>query len=112
MFNILSQDNAITISSAIIGGVEFEITSQHGFWIHLNNGYVVSVQWGGGTYSDNHDTFDYRDISMESKTAEIAVINPAGELIETPFQPNDTVIGWQTMEQVSKIVDWASKLEV
>jgi len=111
MFDIRSQENAIISASAIVAGIEFESTSQHGFWIHLSNGYIISVQWGGGTYSDNHNSFDYRNISMESKTAEVAVMNPAGDFVQTPFEPNDDVIGWQTMEQVSKIVEWASKLE-
>lgn len=111
MFEINSQTNAVISSSAIVAGVEFRATSNHGFHIYLANGYRVSVQWGGGTYSDNHETWDFSDRPMQSSTAEVAVINPEGKLIETPFNPHDTVIGWQSMEDVKKIVIWASQLE-
>lgn len=111
MFDVSSLSNAIVSSSAIIPGLEFEATSLHGFHIHLGNGYRVSVQWGGGLYADNYNSMDYRNIPMKSATAEVAVINPASDLIITPFNPSNTVIGWQSPSDVLKIVEWASKLE-
>jgi hypothetical protein len=111
MFDIYSRTKAIVSSSAIVAGLEFKATSNHGFHICLPNGYTVSVQWGGGKYADNHDSWDFGNTPMRSSTAEVAVINSTGDLIETPFNPHDTVIGWQSMKDVKKIVEWASELE-
>jgi hypothetical protein len=108
MFNISSSNGSSIIS--VNSSFKAKATSNHGFHIYLPNGYKVSVQWGGGTYSDNHDSWDFSDISMKSNTAEVAVINPDGDLIETPFNPHDTVIGWQSTEDVMTIVRWASQL--
>jgi hypothetical protein len=112
MFNINhSNGSSIINMTAVVPGMSASPTSNHGFHIHLPNGYRVSVQWGGGTYSDNHDSWDFSDVPMSSSTAEVAVINPAGDLIETPFNQHDTVIGWQSPEQVLKIIQWASEQE-
>ena len=58
-----------------------------GFNIEFDNGYEISVKWGGGNYCDNHmhdlqDQFSKRDscAGWESKTAEIAMFNGNGWL--------------------------------
>jgi hypothetical protein len=88
-------------------------TGKNGFHVCLPNNYKVSVQWEVGTYSDNHDLamrIDFREWGktfLKSDTAEVAVFNPKGELIETPFSDGDTVVGWQTPADVMKIIEWA-----
>ena len=45
-----------------------------GFQIDYSNGWTVSVQWGAGTYGDNHTsmTMDTPSEGWESRTAEVA----------------------------------------
>jgi len=91
-------------------------TSPNGYHIHLPNGYKVSVQWGAGTYSDYHDLIlrghyeDWEFKKLNSKTAEVAVIDPHGELMETPWSGGDTIMGWQYANDVKKIIEWALTL--
>lgn len=91
-------------------------TSVNGFHACLDNGYRVSVQWGAGTYSDNHDVILRGNIEqwinkpLKSKTAEVAVFNPAGELIETPFSDGDTIIGWVYPDKIAQIITWAKNI--
>lgn len=91
-------------------------TRVNGYHIHLPNGYKVSVQWAAGTYSDYHDLIlrgryaDWVFEPLNSKTAEVAVIDPRGELIETPWSDGDTVMGWQYQNDVIKIIEWAVTL--
>lgn len=55
-----------------------------GFSITFENGWTASVQWGSGTYSDNHSNFSpdgFRRLRlMDSDTAEVAVITPDDNL--------------------------------
>jgi hypothetical protein len=65
----------------------FRITHHRGFQIKFENGWTVSVQFGGGMYCQNYDmrigTERETDI-LESEDAEIAAIDKNGELLELP----------------------------
>lgn len=62
---------------------------QHGFHMTFDNGLTASVQWGTGTYTDNHFSSMFADNST-STTAEVAVIGTSGKLIDLePFLPED-----------------------
>ena len=107
----------LTFQRDISGKLPVIPTGKNGFHICLRNDYKVSVQWEAGTYSDNHDsamealrsgTFGKKFLS--SNTAEVAVINPKEELIETPFSDGDISMGWQSVDDVRKIIQWAKKL--
>ena len=90
----------------------FRITGGKGFDIQFENGYTVSVQFGPGNYADHYKRRigrDEVDCGREgSMTAECAVINPQGELIEHPLGGGDTVSYRSTAEQVLTLLNWAA----
>lgn len=53
------------------------------------NGYTVSVIYGGGSYSAN-------------RTYEVAVFSPEEGVI--PLDEFDTVLGWRTKQEITKIM--------
>jgi len=63
-------------------------TTNSGFHIHFENNWLISVQIGCGTYSDNQDktntvnkeTGETR-FSLESSVAEVAIISPKGNYV-------------------------------
>jgi hypothetical protein len=86
----------------------FKITKHRGFQITFENGWTVSVQFGGGMYCKNYD----RDCGSEQKInilkcqdAEIAAFDDNGEMLE--FLDGDTVKGYvspnETLEFMNKI---------
>lgn len=40
--------------------------TRRGFHITFENGWTISVQWGAGTYSDNHDAFSRYEVKNTS----------------------------------------------
>lgn len=101
----------------------FRITDGKGFSMSLPNGYAVSVQWGYGNYCDNYNAYrehgeDYRAYMRRlgetgSATAECAVINSQGSLIELPeqFSRNaDTVTNRSDAAEVLALMNWAASL--
>jgi hypothetical protein len=96
----------------VVGGFMFRITDGKGFGVQFENGYTVSVQFGPGNYADHYDRRigrDEVDCGREgSMTAECAVINQKGELIEHPLCDGDTVSGRNTAEQVLTLLNWAA----
>ncbi len=88
----------------------FSITRGRGFQIAFPNGWLVSVQFGPGTYSDHYDA-EISSKSSErcgrdgSSTAEVWCLNDdAGK-----SWPEDDPIGYQTPEQVAAIIACAAK---
>ncbi len=89
-----------------------------GYSMTFENGYTVSVRWSSFHYITGR-TLKALEISAgqvegtmatNSIDAEVAVIGPAGEFLKTPFNEGDTVIGWQSPNQVLKIMEWAAAL--
>jgi hypothetical protein len=74
---------------------EFKYCSRPGFQMTFENGWTVSVQWHSGAYCDSPR--NYKEESKESTTAEIAAWNSEGEWYNFG---SDTVLGYQTPEQV------------
>ena len=68
---------------------------QNGFSMRFENGYTVSVQLGGVAYSDGE------------KKAEVAAWDAEGNYIQ--FEEGLDVIGWQSTNDVAKIIDIVSK---
>ena len=98
----------------------FRITGGKGFHVSFANGYTVSVQFGYGNYCDERGSDhggDIRDIlewdrkkgARGDSTAEVAVFDPDGVLL--PIGDNDSVIGWQTPEQVAAIITKYAAME-
>ena len=81
----------------------FKITGGKGFHVTFENGWTVSVQFGGGNYSGNYDEpigGRLLDPSYElppSGTAEIAAWGPDGAWLDFA---GDTVAGYKTPADV------------
>ena len=80
----------------------FKITGSRGFHITFPNGYTISVQFGGGSYSTNYDMSigseaEHRTLSAD--TVETAFWGPDRKLIVEEGN-TDNVQGYQTVEQV------------
>jgi hypothetical protein len=78
----------------------------HGFRMDFANNYAISVVFGGVTDSDEVEFTQNGDkMEYHCKTAEVAVINPAGELV--PFAENESVKGRVKPEELPRIISWA-----
>jgi hypothetical protein len=53
-----------------------------GFHLTFENGWTISVQWGAGMYSDNHDAWASGEIREASEVAEVAIVDPAGSILD------------------------------
>lgn len=73
----------------------FKITKHRGFQITFENGWTVSVQFGGGMYCDNYDMDcgKEKEINiLKCRNAEIAAFDDNGEMLK--FENGDTVKGY------------------
>ena len=102
-----------------------------GYSMIFENGHTVSVRWSSSHYVTGR-TLKALEVSAgqnatvtfetfgdgrpgrrtDSVDAEVAVIDAAGEFLKTPFNDTDTVIGWQSPNQVLKIMEWAAALPI
>ena len=84
----------------------FERGPARGFHITFENGWTVSIQIGGGTYSGNYDapiTPGPGGKTPPSDTAEVAAWPAGGGLIEMPG--GDTVAGYQSPAEVLALLN-------
>lgn len=72
-----------------------------GFQMTFDNEWTVSVQWGSGTYTDNHYR-SFGDKCVVSSNAEIAAWDKDGNW--HPFE-DDTVKGWCSANQVAEFIN-------
>ena len=86
----------------------FSITDNKGFQISFNNGYTVSVQFGGGNYCSNRDLpmKDWGKSVPDSDTAETALMTKDG-FVE--YQGDD-VQGHMTPKCVLELLNYAEGL--
>ena len=86
----------------------FSISNNKGFQISFNNGYIVSVQFGGGNYCSNRDLpiEDYGKSVPDSDTAETALMTKDG-FVE--YQGDD-VQGHMTPKCVLELLNYAEGL--
>jgi len=76
-----------------------------GKWIKYPNGWIVSIQWGAGTYSSYHfASFDL--LAAPSHTAEVACWKNNGPMVQ--FSNGDTVMGYRSWDQVQELLEAAS----
>lgn len=83
-----------------------------GFRIAFDNGFIASVQWGPGTYSSNQGS-DYGGNSLESKTAEVAIMDEEGRFYDQDGRVAvlvNQVIGYRTPEEVASFIYNVSQL--
>jgi len=90
---------------------EVRVIQNRGFQISFKNGYGLSVMFGAGNYGEhrNADPVEFQDYrSLGSSTAEIAIYTHRGEviadLLPLSSSPGDTVLGWVTPEDITKIL--------
>jgi hypothetical protein len=108
------------LSSGIPERKAFTITGGKGFSMRFPNGYTISVQWGPGNYSENHNVnCNYAKAGENhvqgfldageagSNTAETAVIDGDGEFLNVDSDGvldasnrSGDVQGWQTTTNV------------
>lgn len=81
----------------------------NGVYLSFPNGNGLSTIWGAGTYSDNHDSFDYQMVFKEgSDTCEVMpdCSSTVLELIHAKFdQGSGSVIGYLTFEQWLEVLN-------
>jgi len=85
--------------------MSFEISDQKGFQITYQNGYTVSVQFGGGNYCTNRD-LPYGEEVPPSDTAETALMTKDG-FVE--YQGDD-VQGYMSPSEVLQLMVYAESL--
>lgn len=92
----------------------FSCHRNRGFRITFSNGWTVSVQFGESNYASKRDyNAGYDDwrtgqLSWKSCDAEVAIIDPTGQFV--PFEStDDSVKGWVSPDEVSKILEWTRK---
>lgn len=78
-----------------------------GFRLNFENGYSISVQWGGGTYSSNFEKHS-TETSLSSTTAEIAILY-GSEFVRDIMEQNP--FGYATSEEVAALIYKVSLLE-
>jgi hypothetical protein len=88
----------------------FSITDGKGYQLRFANGYVLSVQFGGGNYCDNRndDIFSReRRALVTSDTAEVAAWDADGKWVR---MDGDDVIGYITPEQVTAFASYLAAI--
>lgn len=91
---------------------EVRVIANRGFQVSFKNGYGLSVMFGAGNYGDHKDAdsaeFPFDSLALSSSTAEIAIFTHVGEvitdLVPLSSSPTDTVLGWVSPEDITKIL--------
>lgn len=103
----------------------FRICSGKGFHIQFDNGYTVSVQFGGGNYCDNYHRLQIgtegRDgVDVRCADAETAVWGRDGRMLEMDYIEGtgwvgeggtDAVQPRQSPARVLELMQWAASQE-
>lgn len=89
-------------------------TDKGHFYITFDNGYILSIFNGFGSYSENHfnhelhKTHEYLPIA--SKDCEIAIIYEGELVTNNVLQCGDNVKGYVTPNELVEIINKVSKL--
>lgn len=96
--------------------IGFRITRGEGFQITFENGWTVSVQFGEYNYCarsglrslESHcwtkPLYPLYEVNTECQDAEVAVLDPQGNLVPMPEFGGDTVCGHYTPDMVYKLM--------
>jgi hypothetical protein len=89
----------------------FKATQNKGFQMTFQNEMTISVQFGYGSYCDNHHHPDGWDFSkkqdiVDSTTAEIAIWDKEGTMLNFG---SDEVKGWCEADEVAQ---WIAKVQM
>lgn len=85
----------------------FRTCANKGFHLKFPNGWIVSIQFGGGNYSDNYDLLFNSELylkkpDLESDTAEVWAWNEKGHCPKEPLAN-------QTISEVLKFINKVAK---
>ena len=90
-------------------------TSNGGFHIHFENNWIISVQIGCGTYSDNQNKTNTVDketgetrFSLESAVAEVAIISPRGNYVIGDERGG--VHGWTKPQLAARLIQFTADI--
>lgn len=119
MTQTFGPDTPLTAYETFGGRAEFNKGTKMGVHVKFENGWTVSIQYGAGTYSSNHD--EWRDItnpefSRPAVTAEVACWfddptgEPHSEMCE--WADGDTVQGYKDWDEVQTLLKAAAMGEL
>jgi hypothetical protein len=80
----------------------------HGFSLTLDNGYRVSVKFGGGYYCEKRDERIDSPQASSCIDAETAIISPSGKLID---YKDECVQGYQSVQDIIDTLNYVSKFK-
>jgi hypothetical protein len=88
-------------------------TTGRGFSVTFENGWTASVQWGAGNYCANrygHDKPAHeRMVACESRNAEVAAWDVAGNYYAFSKTEGDNSKGWMSPHEVMKFLNMVSR---
>lgn len=86
----------------------FDITDSKGFHMTFENGWAISVQFGGGNYCDHSNkSFGYHG---KSSTAEVMIWDNTGATKTSKIRgQHDIVTNRSTPNEVAKMIQWTAK---
>jgi hypothetical protein len=77
-------------------------------WVDFDNGLVLSIVNGSGTYTDNYENYLKVDTLLpyfESKNVEIAILDKKGKFCTKKIlNSDDDVIGYVSLEELFEII--------
>lgn len=86
----------------------FKICDGKGFHIGLQNGFIVSVQFGRGNYCEHHQDPAWGTPEKgDSYNAETAVFAPNGDMMPVN---GDAVQGWQSPDDAVRLLATVARL--
>jgi len=99
----------------------FDTPWLNGFHITFENGYTLSIQWKSGNYCENYYNDDFCNRTRNpSKDAEIAILDPFGELLDedtfNKYLPEnlqgdfDNVCGYVTPEDALYVMNQVANI--
>lgn len=82
----------------------FTITDGKGFQIEFENGWTISVQFGGGNYCSNRQLRPGNPGKelLECKNAEVAIFDDNGDFVK--FPGGDVVEGYVSANKVAEYI--------
>lgn len=98
----------------------FKITEGRGFRFQFENGFIVSVQWGTTSYSDNNNSWcsplslqqqeeeERKAGAKGSATAEVAIIKNGKLLSVEKLMGYDSILPYASPLSVLKVLNWAA----
>ena len=79
-------------------------TDKGHFWLTFENGYMISVFNGFGSYSENHFKTNLKKHNISSKDCEIAIIYNGIFTTDKFLKCNDDVKGYVSADELADII--------